>query len=156
MILRAVLLAPVLAALCGCASGGGTAEVDGTTVTATTSSAGLAGPLGGVGVGVGTVELAPAPAPDPAAGLFGPWTLARAGDRVCMVDLGSRNAVGDHTAKTRRCTSVELARIALWTPTPDGLVLYDFERRPVVTLVAQPTGVYEGAMVDGTRLTLWR
>jgi hypothetical protein len=153
-VISALLTASVLA---GCASSSGTAEVGGATVSASSTAAGVSGPLGGVTAGVGTVSVTvPSPEEQAAQALFGPWTLARSGDRVCTVDLGSRNAVGDYTAKTRSCSSVELARIALWELAAGGLVLFDFERRPVVTLKPTGPGAYEGAMADGGRLTLWR
>jgi hypothetical protein len=82
--------------------------------------------------------------------------LARSGDRVCTVDLGSKNAAGEYTAKTRRCNSVELARIAVWQPGERTIELFDFDRRPVVRLEAAGQGVYEGVLADGNRLTLWR
>jgi hypothetical protein len=159
-------LAPVIAGclLAGCGSSGTTTtastEVGGATVTAETASGDLTGPVGSIGGSVGVVTVTPAeppPAPDPAQALFGAWTLARAGDRVCTVDLGSLNAVGDYTAKTRRCTSVELARIALWQPTgTDGILLYDFERRPVVAFRRTGPDLYEGVLAGGPRVTLWR
>ncbi len=88
--------------------------------------------------------------------LVGPWTLARDGDRVCTVSLAPRGPTGDLTARTERCTSVELARIAYWAPAEPGLVLYDFDRRPVVSLAPAAPGAYEGSLAGGTRLTLWR
>lgn len=150
----ALILASLLA---GCSSSSNTAEVAGATVTANATTASVGGPVGGISAGVGSVAVAlPAPEDLAAQSLFGPWTLARSGDRVCTVDLGSRNAIGDFTAKTRRCSSVELARIALWKPADDGVILFDFERRPVVALKPTGPGAYEGALADGLRLTMWR
>ena len=153
---RFVLLLTVLGAA-GCSSGGETASVEAPGVSASAGGAGVSGPLGGVGVGVVTATVAP-PSPEEtaASALLDPWTLARSGDRVCSVDLGSRNAAGERGARTRNCMSVELARIAFWTVAGQRVVLYDFERRPVVALDATGPGAYEGAMADGTRLTLWR
>jgi hypothetical protein len=153
-----IALALILATtVAGCSSSSGTADVAGATVAANSATASVGGPAGGLSAGIATVQVAvPAPEDLAAQPLFGPWTLARSGDRVCTVDLGSRNAVGDFTAKTRRCSSVELARIALWKPLDDGLVLYDFERRPVVALRPTGPGAFEGALADGLRLTMWR
>lgn len=147
-----VVLLSLLAA--GCSSGSGTATVGDTTVSAAASGGSLSAPGLSVGGGVGVVTIETAE--DPAQGLYGPWTLARSGDRVCTIDLGSKNAAGDYTAKTRRCASVDLARIAIWTPTPDGLVLYDFERRPVVAFRQSAPDLFEGLLAGEIRVTLWR
>jgi hypothetical protein len=104
-------------------------------------------------------ELAISPTPagtaDPALAVLGSWTLARSGDRVCTVELGSRNAAGEYTAKTRNCGSVELARIAFWKPLTGGLVLFDFERRPVVIFRTAGADLYEGE-IAAVKVTLWR
>jgi hypothetical protein len=125
-----------------------------------TGSLGVPGAVIGGGIGVVTIAPAPAalapPAPGPEQPLLGPWTLARSGDRGCSIDLGSRNAAGDLPARTRGCATVDLARIALWAPTPDGLVLYDFERRPAATLRQSGPFLFEGALADGRPVTLWR
>ncbi|HUG61993.1 MAG TPA: AprI/Inh family metalloprotease inhibitor [Methylomirabilota bacterium] len=141
--------------LSACASSTETATVDGVAVSTGASTAEFSAPGASIGGGVGFVTLS-SPAPEPAPAVLGPWTMARAGDPVCTVDLGSRNAAGDFTAKTRRCTSVELARIAFWTPTPDGLVLYDFDRRPVVSFRRSGPDLFEGVVTEGSRVTLWR
>ena len=150
----AALALAVALGLSGCGTSSDTAEVGGTRIESSTASGGLSAPGVSIGGTAGVVTLAPAP--DPAQELFGPWTLARSGDTVCTVDLGSRNAVGDYSAKTRRCSSVELARIALWTPSAGGLTLYDFERRPVVALRQVGPNLYEGSTSGGMRVTLWR
>lgn len=151
--LSAVVVATMLTA---CGTSSESFSVPGATATVDTSSAELSGPVGGLSAGVSTFAVTIDPMEQRAQGFIGPWTLVRSGDRVCEVDLGSRNSAGRYAAKTRRCTSVELARIATWQPLADGVVLYDFEERPVVTLVRGPGGAFEGPLSDGTRLTLWR
>ncbi len=157
MFRAAVLFAPLALVLAGCSSSSQTVASDDAVVTVDTSSVGLGGSLGGISAGVGSAFIStPAPDEDQMQALFGPWTLARSGDRVCTVDLGSKNAAGEYTAKTRRCNSVELARIAVWQPGERTIELFDFDRRPVVRLEAAGQGVYEGVLADGNRLTLWR
>jgi hypothetical protein len=134
----------------------------GVAVTSETATGSLGVPGAVIGGGVGLVTIAPAPvaltppAPGPEQPLLGPWTLARSGDRGCTIDLGSRNAAGDLPARTRGCATVDLARIALWAPTPDGLILYDFERRPAATLRQGGPFLFEGTLADGRPVTLWR
>lgn len=155
--IRTVALgAGIALAVAGC-SGGRTETVraDGARVTADVREGAIEAPGVSIGGGVAAVTVEAPPAPDPLQAMFGPWTLARSGDRVCTIDLGSRNAVGDYTAKTRRCASIELARIALWSPTGDGLVLYDFERRPVIVFRRGGDDLYEGQLL-GQAVTLWR
>lgn len=151
-----ILTALCLAPLAGCATATQIVSLPGATASVETAETGVAGPFGSVGAGVASFAVAIDPADQRAQPYIGPWTLVRSGDRVCEVDLGSRTAAGRFAAKTRRCMSVDLARIATWQPLADGVVLYDFEDRPVVTLVRNPGGVYEGPLADGTRLTLWR
>ncbi len=144
-----------------CSTATETATVGPVTAQTTTASAGLSGSAGEVGAGliVGSISTAaPTPPPlDPALmPLVGPWTLARDGDRVCNVSLGPPSVSGDLTARTERCTSVELARIAYWAPAGEGIVLLDFDHRPVVTMAPTAPGAYEGSLAGGTRLTLWR
>lgn len=154
----------LVAGLAGCGTSSDTVTVGGATVAADTAGAGLSSPLGGIGGGVGVATVTPVVPPptalrvvDPAVQrLYGPWTLARAGDRVCTVDLGSPNAAGVFVAKTRNCMSVELARIARWERVPEGILLYDFEQRPVVRFAARGPDLFEGALFDGTVVTLWR
>lgn len=157
---RRIALAFAALALAGCSTATRTATVGPLTAETRTATAGVSGPLGTVDAGlvVGSITAPPPPAPeDPAiAGLMGPWTLARDGDRVCAVTLGARNPSGDLSARTERCTSVELARTAFWTTDADGLVLYDFDRRPIVALAPIAGGAYEGTLPGGTRLTFWR
>lgn len=149
-------------ALSACSTGAADVAVGDTAVS--TDGAGSSGPLGTVGIGVAaatataTVETAAAPSapPDAGARFVGAWTLARSGDRVCTVELAARTAAGARLARTRLCRAVELARIAAWAPAGDGVVLYDFDDRPVVALAAVPGGAFEGATADGIRLTLWR
>lgn len=157
--LAPLLLAAALAQT-ACSSSSETTTVGGTTVSTQSGDVGVGGSLGGISAGIGTATITAGPPPTAedrrVQPLLGSWTLARAGDRVCTVDLGSRGASGDYTAKTRRCASVELARIAFWQPLPDGIALIDFERRPVVTLRSTAPGIFEGPLGDGVRLTLWR
>jgi hypothetical protein len=157
-------MALFLAALAGgCSTSVDTASgTDGTVdVTSQTTSGSIGVPGLSVGGGVGTVSIVPATAPPatppgPEQAYLGPWTLARSGDRSCAIDLGSRNAGGELTARTRGCGTVELARIALWNPQPDGLILYDFEGKPVANLSRRGPALYEGALADGRPITLWR
>lgn len=152
--LRFVAPVIVVFALSGCTTTSTTTAVGPATVTTDAVTGELSGPLGGVGVGAGAATLS---VPSDSEPQFGRWTLARAGDAVCSVELGGPNAVGDNRARTRNCKSVELARIALWMPQPDGgLVLYDFERRAVVTLRKVDDDLFEGRLWDGVKVTLWR
>ena len=141
--------------LAGCSQSVTGIEANGLAPTESTASAALT--ASGVTAEGDIAAVAPASADvERAQALFGPWTLARSGTPGCTVDLGSPNAVGEFTARTRRCTTVDLARIAIWTPVDQGLVLYDFERRPVVALAPAGLGLYEGQLWDGTRVTLFR
>ena len=153
----AVLLALLpLIPLAGCGTMRTSATAPGVTAEAETAGVGASGPLGSIGAGVASFAVSIDPDERLAQPFIGPWTLVRSGDRVCEVDLGSRNAAGRFAAKTRRCMSIDLARIATWQPMENGVVLYDFEDRAVVTLAQGPGGAYEGPLNDGTRLTLWR
>ncbi|WP_181705246.1 AprI/Inh family metalloprotease inhibitor [Chthonobacter rhizosphaerae] len=138
----------------------GTTRVDAAEIRAEGAGASLGTPVGGVGAGVGaatfTAPVSPTAAASPPPELFGPWTLARSGSRGCSVTLGSQNAVGDYTARTRGCETLPLARVALWTPVDDGLVMFDFSRAPVVALRPAGRNVYEGRLADGSAVTLWR
>jgi hypothetical protein len=131
----------------------GCASTPGTPVTAGASTAVTSAPTEAAGAAA-TVDIA-SRMPDPAQAWFGPWTLARSGDRVCTVVLGARNAAGDYVARTRACVTVDLARIAFWVPTGEGIRLYDFERRPVVEFRRAGTALYEGLLGEA-RVTLWR
>ncbi|WP_075216612.1 AprI/Inh family metalloprotease inhibitor [Mongoliimonas terrestris] len=127
-----------------------------------TATGSIGGPAGGLSASVGTARFSAPVRPaafsrtaDPQV-LFGPWTLARSGDRGCAISLGSPNAVGDYTARTRGCEALPLASIALWAPVDDGLVAFDLNRQPILAL--RPTGpdVFTGRLPDGTSVTLWR
>jgi hypothetical protein len=154
-LLLAVLTAGCSTSVDTVSSTGGAVDVEARTATGTLGVPGAA-----ISGGVGTFTIQPVavapPEPGPEQPYLGPWTMARSGERSCAIDLGSRNASGELTARTRGCASVELARVALWNPSPDGVILYDFERKPVATLTRRGPALYEGPLADGRTVTLWR